>query len=97
MLTHANIEDHNVWPKLWKVKAPERCKMHVWLMSQNRLFTNEFKRERGLHVSGVCDVCLDKGENISHVSRDCPKAREIWLELGVHHDDHEFWNSNIDE
>ena len=97
MLTHMEETEHNDWNKLWKVKAPERCKMHMWLLSQGRLATNSLKQRWGLHVSGDCDDCVGQREDIIHVSRDCLHAREIWYELGISISDHVFWNSTEED
>ena len=95
LLTQVEDPDDIVWSKLWKVKAPERCKMHVWLMLQGSLITNGFKRDRRLHVTGNCDNCIGDTESILHVSRDCPLARGIWLELGVSIYVQDFWNFDL--
>ena len=77
MITQVEQPEQNFWSKLWKVKAPERCKMHVWLLSQNRLATNGYKKTCGLHVRGDCAACTGEYEDIIHVSGDCSYAREI--------------------
>ena len=61
----------------------------------DRLLTNKFLCDRHLHPDGVCGLCKTSVENLGHAFRNCVKAREFWLKLGVFIHDLDFWESDV--
>jgi len=72
------VEEEAHWTRLWKLKAPQRLKMFAWLILQDRLMTNWNISRRGLTDNPLCTVCDSAYEDIDHVLRMCPKAKDIW-------------------
>lgn len=67
--------------KVWKVVAPERVKVFLWLVAHQVILTNEERVRRRMGDSAVCPVCRGATESIIHVLRDCPTMAEIWIRL----------------
>ncbi|KAK4258548.1 hypothetical protein QN277_004989 [Acacia crassicarpa] len=84
----ANLPD-KLWGSIWKIKAPERCKIFLWLVLHNRLLTNVSRCKRGLSEDGRCPVCKVDLETLLHVLRDCPGTHELWRQIVPSH----LWNT----
>ena len=82
------------WQAIWKINIPQRCKFHMWVSLHDRLLKNESLYDRHLYLDGVCGVCKTNIENLCHALRNCVKAREFWLKLGVSIHDLDFWESD---
>lgn len=44
-----------------------------------------------------CAVCLQVEDSISHVFRDCPNAKRVWIHLIGRERSHEFRTSDVRE
>jgi len=89
------VEKEAHWTRLWKLKAPQRLKMFAWLALHDKLMTNWNRTRRGLTDDPFCIVCDSAYEDIEHVLRSCPKAKEVWrffarLKLGTRAYDADF-------
>jgi ribonuclease HI len=69
-----------IWSKIWKLEVPERVRTFVWMVKHNRLLTNSLKSVMGL-CHAMCLYCRDVEETILHVLRDCPIAKEVWMQV----------------
>lgn len=77
-------KDH-VWKLIWKIQAPERVKMFVWLATQNKLPTRE-RYSKWQKSFANCELYNHKfynhpAENTLHILRDCNYATRIWKRL----------------
>lgn len=70
--------DLSGWKWLWKLKVPSKLKTFTWLILLNKLPTNELRNHRGLCQSGLCPRCNLEIEDINHLFRGCPKAKDFW-------------------
>lgn len=68
-----NMED--LLKSMWRVVAPERVRVFLWLLGHQAIMTNAERYRR--HLSGT-DVFQGGIETIIHVLRDCPVMRGIW-------------------
>jgi len=50
-------------------KAPQWCKMFLWLALHNKLFTNANKEKRGLTNDPLFPLCELEYEDVDHVIR----------------------------
>ena len=75
------IEKDQVWSCIWKLQAPQRIKFFLWLVAHERLMMNAHGVRRGLDSDPSCKVCNCMEEDIRHILRDCPTAREVWSHL----------------
>ena len=66
----------------------------MWVSLHNRLLTNESLYDPHLHLDGVCGLFKTNIENLCHALRNCVKAHEFWLKLGVFIHDLDFWESD---
>ena len=74
-----NTVNEMTW--LWKVKAPEKIKLLLWLGINNAIPTGEFRFVRNLCDTPVCQRCGQDMETILHCLRDCDMSRNIWCML----------------
>jgi hypothetical protein len=65
--------------ELWKVRAPNEFKLFFWLAIQNRCWTLECLAHHGLRNNGLCTLCKQSKETISHMVLGCVYSREIWF------------------
>lgn len=66
---------------MWRVVAPERVKLFLWLVGSHAIMTNAERYRRHLSGTDVCQVCRGGVETILHVLRDCPAMEGIWNKL----------------
>ncbi|KAL9290881.1 putative ribonuclease H domain, reverse transcriptase zinc-binding domain-containing protein [Arabidopsis thaliana] len=68
----------SLYGRVWKVQAPERVRVFLWLIVNQAIMTNSERKRRHLCNSDVCQVCRGGIESIIHVLRDCPAMSGIW-------------------
>ena len=66
------------YDRVWKVVAPERVRLFLWLVGNQALMTNAERFRRHLSDSDVCQVCRGGRETTIHILRDCPAMTGIW-------------------
>lgn len=66
------------WNSIWKIKVPNRVRTFLWLVTHNRIMTNENKVKRGMTESDKCWCCCNTVENEEHVLRHCALAERVW-------------------
>ena len=64
------------WKVIWMWKGLERINFFLWMVGHERLCTNE-RRAKWSLCSPNCSICENSIENILHVLRDCPIAKDI--------------------
>ncbi|KAJ8429835.1 hypothetical protein Cgig2_000163 [Carnegiea gigantea] len=70
--------DQGKWRTIWKVKAPQKMKVLLWLVSHDALLSNEKRVKRGLATDPNCLLCANVTENTEHILRPCSEAIGIW-------------------
>ena len=63
---------------MWKIRAEGKVKFFLWLALQNRNWTAERLRARGLPHNDLCSLCDQQFEMASHLALTCPFAKEVW-------------------
>jgi hypothetical protein len=63
--------------RLWKTKAPTRCKITLWLALNNKLLTWDNCAKRGWCGPNRCILCKENSESISHLFISCPYATQV--------------------
>ena len=63
---------------IWQAWAPAKCKVHLWLAMQRRIWTADRMRRRGMNSHTRCPLCDQEDETADHISVRCVLAREIW-------------------
>ncbi|KAJ1696613.1 hypothetical protein LUZ63_005125 [Rhynchospora breviuscula] len=65
--------------KLWKIKAPSKVKIFLWLLLQDRLLTQANLMLRGWPAVQSCTMCPAPDiETTAHLFIHCPFARQLW-------------------
>lgn len=73
--------DGRAWKWLWKVKIPQKLKCFLWLILHDRLLTNQLRFRRNMTTTVECPRCGLYYEDSSHLLRECPCAKAIWIEI----------------
>ncbi|CAN1187802.1 Putative ribonuclease H protein At1g65750 [Linum perenne] len=72
------------WKSVWNWNGPGKVQYFLWLVAQGKLLTNLERKRRHLTDVGSCPRCESEDESILHLFRDCPFARQVWVNLGIH-------------
>ncbi|KAA3476291.1 putative LRR receptor-like serine/threonine-protein kinase [Gossypium australe] len=67
------------WKVVWKYQGPQRVRIFLWLVANQRLLTNSERSRRGIAHSIACPRCGHNPKDIMHVLRDCLMARDTWM------------------
>ncbi|KAJ8432816.1 hypothetical protein Cgig2_026146 [Carnegiea gigantea] len=66
------------WRRIWRVKAPQKMKMLIWLILHKALMTNERRVKMGLTSNPNCSICPNSTEDSNHILRLCNEAKQVW-------------------
>ncbi|CAN1162623.1 Putative ribonuclease H protein At1g65750 [Linum perenne] len=78
-LLSIGLEDYNgmsIWKRIWRWEGPQRVRQFLWLAVNDRLLTNAERHRRHLATSTDCNLCHEVSEDVTHILRDCPPAKE---------------------
>ncbi|XP_073354947.1 uncharacterized protein [Aegilops tauschii subsp. strangulata] len=82
---------------VWRIWAPGKLKMFLWMLHLDRLWCNNRLQRRGWENSYFCQLCLRNLESSSHLFWDCPIAIQAWTMAaswrGCHSLAHATWSS----
>lgn len=82
---------------VWRIWAPGKLKMFLWMLHLDRLWCNDRLQRRGWENSYFCQLCLRNLESSSHLFWDCPIAIQAWTMAaswrGCHSLAHATWSS----
>lgn len=67
--------------RVWRIMAPERIRVFLWLVGNQAIMTNQEKFKRHMGDTDICQVCKSGAESILHVLRDCMTMEGIWIRL----------------
>ncbi|KAK9032604.1 hypothetical protein V6N11_056864 [Hibiscus sabdariffa] len=62
------------WHLVWHLPIPQRIRVFIWAILQQRIMTNLERFRRSLSHDSACSLCGSSPESITHVLRDCPNA-----------------------
>jgi hypothetical protein len=65
--------------EIWKVCAPNKCKMFLWQVMHERVWASECLQSHGLDSHGPCALCSQEVESLNHLFVGCSFSREIWF------------------
>ncbi|KAL9236717.1 hypothetical protein vseg_011353 [Gypsophila vaccaria] len=75
----SNSDTRINWKLPWRIPAPQKVRLFVWLVLQDRILSNSNRLKRGLADNARCSACGHLEETTLHILRECPKAKRIWL------------------
>ncbi|KAK2409374.1 hypothetical protein QL285_044804 [Trifolium repens] len=80
-------QHHYTWTWIWKLKAPEKIKLLIWLTCHNSVPTLALLHHRNMAPSSACPRCGHHKETFLHCAKDCPSSSTIWHHMGFTADD----------
>ncbi|KAG7533081.1 Reverse transcriptase zinc-binding domain [Arabidopsis thaliana x Arabidopsis arenosa] len=83
------------YDRIWKVVAPERVRIFLWLVANQAIMTNVERARRHLCDFTICEVCKGAEESILHILRDCPAMLGIWRRLIPHSKWRSFFSQSL--
>ncbi|KAJ3704354.1 hypothetical protein LUZ61_008059 [Rhynchospora tenuis] len=84
------ISDPGVWSTrhtvLWRIKAPPRVKVFLWLLTADRLLTQTNLMRRGWPSIQACQGCSNNAvEDTNHLFVHCELAQQLWSRIVIHY------------
>ena len=67
--------------------------MFIWRCVHDSIGVKGCLVRRGVGTDDLCPICREEKETVLHALRDCPRARALWLQLGVRNMNQDFWRS----
>ena len=64
--------------QIWDSRAPNKCKVFLWLALKHRCWTADRLGRRGIPRPAACPLCDQEEEGIDHLLLGCVLSREIW-------------------
>ena len=64
--------------RIWKIWAPLRVKIFLWLAIRGRHWTADRRRRHGLQAVDSCYLCDQDPETIDHIVASCSFSRQVW-------------------
>ncbi|CAN1181076.1 Putative ribonuclease H protein At1g65750 [Linum perenne] len=74
-------EDNSLWKCIWKWPGPNKIRHFMWLVSHNRILTNQERKRRHMTDDDSCVRCGAGVESIDHCLRLCHVALQVWQQL----------------
>jgi hypothetical protein len=56
---------------VWKSWAPPKCKFFIWLAINNKCWTADMLKKRGLDFPECCVLCDQEEETVQHIISSC--------------------------
>uniref|UniRef100_A0A2N9HCL8 Reverse transcriptase domain-containing protein n=1 Tax=Fagus sylvatica TaxID=28930 RepID=A0A2N9HCL8_FAGSY len=69
---------HKFWKVLWKIKVPNKIKIHLWRACMNALPTGLALHRRRVINDPLCPVCGVEVETPTHALWTCSYAGSVW-------------------
>ncbi|KAA3478810.1 Beta-glucosidase 46 [Gossypium australe] len=83
------------WKHIWRYQGPQRVRFFLWLASKQKLLTNTERMRRGIGQSNACALCGHEFEDMIHVLRDCPTAKDVWMHVIPNKLMHRFFSDSF--
>ncbi|XP_019198912.1 PREDICTED: uncharacterized protein LOC109192673 [Ipomoea nil] len=66
------------WKRMWRIRVPARICMLLWLVLHGKILTNAERARRKLTSNPFCFRCAGHPEDLNHLFRTCPAAKQVW-------------------
>jgi hypothetical protein len=66
---------------IWKIWAPMRVKIFLWLAFRRRHWTADRRIRHNLEASETCLLCDQEPETIDHTLCSCSYIKQVWWEI----------------
>jgi hypothetical protein len=68
----------SLYKSMWKMWAPPKIKLFIWLVYQNRIWTADRLAKRGWPNCGACPLCNQCLESVDHLLVHCRVSLRLW-------------------
>ncbi|CAA7036128.1 unnamed protein product [Microthlaspi erraticum] len=85
----------SLFQRVWRVTAPERVRVFLWLVVNKAIMTNQTRFRRHFGHTEICQVCKSGVESTLHVLRDCPAMEGIWRRIVQQRKQHAFFAMSL--
>ena len=82
---------------IWKLPTLPRIQFFIWKCMHHSISVKDCLANRGIPLDTTCPVCHLESESITHALRDCRMIKSIWLKLGTHCLQTNFFSQGIRE
>lgn len=79
----AGLIPSNFPKSIWQAWAPQSCKVFLWLLLQDRLWTAARLQLRGWKNNYFRVLCERNLETVTHLFIECPFSQRIWMLTAV--------------
>ena len=82
-----------MWFKeVWHWKLPLKTVIFSWLLLDERIFTWNMLQRKGFEGPGICSLCHDVEENITHMMINCSFSVQVWKHIGHLYETDLIWH-----
>jgi ribonuclease HI len=72
-----------VWASLWALRVPAKMKIFSWRFVHGTIPCKAVLANRHIITSSLCPICQIHCEDTRHLFFQCPRAVEVWDNLGL--------------
>jgi hypothetical protein len=69
---------------IWKIWAPLKVKIFLWLALKRRHWTADRRHRHGLDAQTICSLCGMEPETNDHLFLSCSYTRQVWAVTSHH-------------
>lgn len=66
------------WQKIWKLRAPLKTRVFLWLVLKNKILTWDILQRRNWQGPGRFPLFLESSESSNHIFVECHFTKEVW-------------------
>ncbi|WMV25761.1 hypothetical protein MTR67_019146 [Solanum verrucosum] len=66
------------WKQIWRIKAPHKVSIFVWLLAKEATLTVDNLMSRGMTLCSRCFLCKETAETVNHLFLHCPFTAHLW-------------------
>jgi hypothetical protein len=75
---YIGAETFEPWKRIWKSWTAPKCKVFVWLSINNKCWTTDKLKKKGLDYPENCVLCDQEDEIVQHILSNCVFTRQFW-------------------
>lgn len=83
------------WKIIWKISGSQRVCFFIWLVLKQRILSNIERVKKGFADGTSCHICGFHLEDILHILRDCPVAKDVWSQIILGNHSSNFFSLNL--
>ena len=80
--------------EVWKWKLPMKTVLFTWLLLAERILTWNVLQRKGFEGPGICLLCHDAGESITHMMINCSFSMQVWHIIGIIFNTEHNWHGS---